>query len=61
MNETYEAAGGGGGAASNNATREGGAKSEAELKRDRKWKNENKAKLAHHNRKDLAMRKNNLF
>lgn len=36
-------------------------KSEADIKRERRWKNDNKAKVAHHNRKDLAARKNNFF
>lgn len=36
-------------------------KSESEMKRDRKWKNENKAKIAHHNRKNLSIKKNNFF
>lgn len=52
---------GGATASNNNSVREGAAKSEAEIKRDRKWKNENKAKIAHHNRKDLAMKKNSFF
>lgn len=37
------------------------AKTEEEIKRDRRWKNDNKAKIAHHNRKDLAAKKSGSF
>jgi hypothetical protein len=37
----------------------GQAKSEEDLKRERRFKNENKAKVVHHNRKELAARKMN--
>jgi hypothetical protein len=36
-------------------------KTEEEIKRDRRWKNENKAKTVHHNRKELASKKMNTF
>lgn len=56
--ESEEAQGGGAGArGDDNASN----KSEADIKRERRWKNDNKAKVAHHNRKDLAARKNNFF
>jgi hypothetical protein len=34
-------------------------KTDEEIKRDRRWKNDNKAKVVHHNRKDLAAKKMN--
>jgi hypothetical protein len=33
------------------------AKTLEEIKRDRRWKNDNKAKVVHHNRKELAAKK----
>lgn len=59
--DEYETAGAGAASAQPNAAAGGGGapKSQEELKRDRKWKTENKSKLAHHNRKDLAAKKMN--
>lgn len=45
--------------AQNNEDGGGEAQDDAKVQRDRRYKNTNKAKVVHHNRRDLAMKKMN--